>query len=79
MFGSFWWFPFFAAAGALMIAVWVIVFIFWIYMIVDCARRKFLNKTEKIIWIVVVVLGSWIGALVYLLVVRMNNPKGISK
>lgn len=59
--------------------VGILLFAFWIWMIVDAAQRKFRNDVEKIIWIVVIVLGQWIGALVYYIVVRTYNPKGVSK
>lgn len=53
--------------------------IFWIFMIVDCAQRKFKKKEEKIVWIVVLILSNWVGAIVYYFVVREYNPKGIWK
>ena len=52
---------------------------FWVWMIVDAAKRKFKNDVEKIVWLLVIVFGHWIGALVYFIVVRMYNPKGLAK
>lgn len=78
MFDSWWLWPFGFAFAGIMALVMAVVFIFWIWMIVDCARRSFRNQTEKIVWLVVVILLGWLGALAYLLVVRMNNPKGLS-
>jgi hypothetical protein len=52
---------------------------FWIWMIVDVARRKFKNENERIAWILVVVLAQLIGAVIYYFVVRVNNPRGVSK
>lgn len=63
----------------LIIAAAIFAFVFWIWMIVDCARRNFKNDTEKIIWIIVIVLGQLVGALVYYLVINIFNPKGVSK
>ena len=78
-FPGFWFWPF---AGAL-VGAWLIVMVlfvaFWIWMIVDAATRKFKNSVEKIVWLIVIVLGSWIGALVYYIVVRIMNPRGIAK
>ena len=47
-------------------------------MIIDVVGRKFKNDTEKIVWIIVVILGHWIGSLIYFIVVKNVNPKGIS-
>ena len=73
-----WWFwPF----GVALVGAWIIVavlfLIFWIWMIVDGAKRHFMTDVEKIIWIIVIVLGGIIGALVYFIVIRQFNPKGI--
>jgi len=76
---DFWIWPFMALGGLFAIVVGLIVFAFWIWMIVDCAQRGFKNNVEKIVWIIVIVLGSWIGALVYFLVIRMYNPRGLAK
>jgi TctA family transporter len=40
-------------------------FVFWILMLVDAAQRDFKKEDEKIVWILVIVLAGWIGALVY--------------
>ena len=65
-------------AGALVgagIVLAIAIFVFWLWMIIDCAQRKFKNDLEKIIWILVIVFGSWVGALVYFIVIRQINPK----
>ncbi|MBI2632565.1 PLDc N-terminal domain-containing protein [Candidatus Pacearchaeota archaeon] len=75
-----WWFWPFAAAGIIIaIIIGVLLLAFWIWMIIDCAKRNFKNDMEKIIWILVIVLLGWIGALIYYIVIRAINPKGISK
>ena len=77
-FGMFWW-PMMAGLGFLGGLIALLVLVFWIWMIIDCAKRNFFNSTEKIIWIIGIVIFGWVGALVYLLVIRMNNPKGVYK
>lgn len=71
--------PFIGLFMMLAFAIWALLIAFWIWMIVDVAQRKFKDDSEKIVWILVVILASWIGALVYYLVVKNSNPKGISK
>ena len=48
----------------------------WIWMIVDCATKEPSEGNDKLIWILVIVLTHWIGALIYLLVRR---PKRIEQ
>ena len=38
---------------------------FMVYMIVDCAMRKFDKDSQKILWIVIIVLTSFLGAIIY--------------
>ena len=70
----FWPFAF-AFTGAMMI-VWLVILAFWIWMIIDCAQRHFKNNTEKIIWILVIILTIHIfaiGAIIYYFVVKSKN------
>lgn len=73
----FW--PFTFLLGGTMFIFGIIALIFWIWMLIDCARRKFRNTVEKIIWIIVLVFAGIVGALVYLIVIRMSNPTGLAK
>jgi hypothetical protein len=77
MIGLFW--PFAFALGGAMFILSVLLVIFWIWMLVDCAKRNFKNHVEKIVWIVVVVLLGWIGALAYFIVIRSLNRSGLAK
>ena len=43
----------------------VSLFAFWVWMIVDCAVNEPSEGNDKLVWILVIVLGQWIGALVY--------------
>lgn len=49
--------------------------ILWIWMIVDCATNEPSEGNDKLIWILVIVLTHWIGALIYLLVRRPERIK----
>lgn len=72
------WFPFMAVGFGAMMIVGILIALFWVWMIVDCAQRKFKNKVEKIVWLVVVVLLGWVGALAYYLAIRLSNPRGLN-
>ena len=47
--------------------------IFWIWMIVECAMKEPSEDRLKLVWILVIVLTHWIGALIYLLVRRPDR------
>jgi len=51
----------------LMLAIFagiILLFIFWIFMIVDAAKRSFKEESEKVAWILVVVLAGIIGSII---------------
>ena len=54
----------------LIIVVGILSFIFWIFMIVDVAKRDFKQENDKILWILVVILAGIIGALIYYFVIK---------
>ena len=43
---------------------------FWIWMIIDCAKNELLEGHNKTVWILIVILTGWIGALIYFFVER---------
>jgi prolipoprotein diacylglyceryltransferase len=64
---------FFIIMWFVMAIVGIIGFIFWIFMIVDVAKRNFKNENDKILWILVVILAGIIGALIYYFVIKKPN------
>ncbi len=78
MFDNLLWFPFMATGFGIMLLVGILLFAFWIWMLVDCAKREFRNMVEKIVWLIVVALIGWLGALVYFIAVRSSNPHGLA-
>ena len=48
--------------------------LFWIWMIYECATRE-RNSTEKILWLLLVVLAPVLGSLIYFLV-RVVKVRG---
>jgi uncharacterized membrane protein YphA (DoxX/SURF4 family) len=63
-----------AIVPLIMVILAVTAFIFWIMMIVDCAKREFPDPNQKIIWIVVIALLQIIGAIAYWLSIY-KKPK----
>ncbi len=48
----------------------LLAFAFWIWMLIDCITKEPSTNNEKIVWILVIVLLHFLGALLYLLVRR---------
>ena len=44
--------------------------VFWIWMLVDCATKEPSQGNDKIVWILVIALTHWLGALIYFLARR---------
>jgi len=51
------------------------VFGFWVWMLVDCAVHTPAENNQKLVWVLVIVLTGWIGALIYLFVQRPKNRR----
>ena len=75
-----WWFwPFIATGAIFSIILGIFAIAVWVCMLIDCIRRKFNNDSEKIVWVLVIILVHWIGAAIYYFTVKIYNPKGIAR
>jgi hypothetical protein len=43
---------------------------FWVWTLVDAIKNPSLNDNERIIWIIVILLLSWLGSILYLVIGR---------
>ncbi|MFC1730592.1 PLDc N-terminal domain-containing protein [candidate division KSB1 bacterium] len=59
----------------LMITLGILLTIFWIWMIVDCAKRHFMDETEKVIWILVIIIVGGLGAVIYYFAVKRPGDR----
>ncbi len=48
----------------------LLIFAFWIWALVDCIKNNRLSDTEKIVWVLVIILLNALGGLIYLLAGR---------
>ena len=48
----------------------LLAFVFWIWMLVDAAQNRGLDQNERVVWILVVALLHFLGALIYFFVGR---------
>jgi len=69
-----------AAVGGFLIIIWIIgmliglaALIFWIWTIIDCAKRQFPGDNDKIIWLVVIIILGVLGSLIYLIAGRSKG------
>lgn len=53
--------------------------ILWIWVLVDCATKEPSEGNDKIIWILVILLGQLIGALIYLFIRRPQRIQQYGK
>lgn len=61
-------FVFLPGCGLVGVALVVLAFAFWIWMIVDCASNPMLAGSDKIVWLLVIIFLHFVGALIYYLV-----------
>ena len=52
-----------------------LIFIFWIWMIIDCLKRDFKKDYEKVVWIIVIIFLHILGASIYYFVVKAGDKK----
>lgn len=48
------------------------IFIFWIWMLIDCIKSN-LKDIDKLLWILIILFFHFIGALLYLIFVKINK------
>ena len=53
--------------------------ILWVWMIIDCATKEPDEGNDKIMWILIIILTHWIGALIYLLVRRPQRIRALGQ
>ena len=61
--------------GAVGLIISVVVFIFWLWMLIDCLKHE-TDSTQKIIWALVIFFIPCVGSLVYFFV--RKQPRGKS-
>jgi hypothetical protein len=43
----------------------LLLFVFWIWMLIDAIQNPRLSGTEKVVWVLVVIFLHFLGALIY--------------
>ncbi len=67
------WFGLGIGAMALFMLIPLALGVFWIVMLIDCLMRPFKDKSEKLIWILVLIFTNILGALIYYYLVKRKK------
>ncbi len=68
-----------AGLGLLAITIGILLFVFWLWMLVDCLKRDFKGDYNKVVWVLVLIFLHILGALIYYFVVKVPDKKIIKK
>ena len=55
-----------------LIGVAIFLFVFWILMIVDAAKRDFKKDSERVVWILILIFLGGLGAIIYYFAVKRD-------
>jgi len=62
--------------------VWLVVglllLMLWLWALLDAIQNPRLNPNERVLWLLVIILTSWIGAVIYRVVARRGRLPNIS-
>lgn len=67
-------FPFPLGLGGLAI---IFALLLWLWALVDCAKRLFVNRYEKAGWIAALVIFPAPALIAYAIAIKMTNGKGV--
>ncbi|WP_339730057.1 PLD nuclease N-terminal domain-containing protein [uncultured Gimesia sp.] len=59
----------------LSVVIGVLATVFWVWMLIDCLKNEPSMGNDKIIWALVIVFLSYLGAILYYLVRRPERMK----
>jgi hypothetical protein len=62
-----------------MMAVSLALFVFWVWILIDCCTHEPSTGNDKIIWVLVIVLANGIGALIYYFVRRPQRIRDLGE
>lgn len=57
----------------LVLAIGLLGLIFWVWMLIHAIKNRGLSDAERIVWVLVIVFVSFLGALIYFFVGRPKD------
>jgi hypothetical protein len=67
--------PFEFLIGLIVFAVVLVLTAFWLWMLVDCAKRIGAGDDKQVIWLIVIALTQVLGAVAYFCFGRSSRAK----
>ena len=64
-------FGLFAGFGLIVVIAALFLFVFWLWMLIDCLKRDFKKDIDKVIWILAIIFLHILGALLYYFIVNI--------
>lgn len=56
-----------------MLLLGILLFVVWIWMIIDCAKRNKFKSGDRVVWILLLVLTGLIGIILYYFMVMRED------
>jgi hypothetical protein len=53
--------------------------VFWIWALVDCATKEPNEGSQKVVWIIVILLTHFLGAILYVLIRRPDRLREVGR
>lgn len=50
--------------------IFLLLFVFWLWMLIDCAKREF---DDKVLWIILLIFLNFIAAILYFFIIKRKN------
>jgi peptidoglycan biosynthesis protein MviN/MurJ (putative lipid II flippase) len=64
---------------SIIIAVGCLITIFWLWMLIECLVKESDEGNTKVMWIGIILLSSWVGAMLYFIIRRPQRKAELGK
>ena len=68
-------FGMFVGFGLIAITIGILLFLFWLWMLIDCLKRDFKGNYDKVVWVLVMIFLHILGAIIYYFVVKIGEKE----
>lgn len=57
----------------------LLCFVFWVWMLVDCALNEPSEGNDKLVWILIILFANFVGAIIYFIARRPQRKAKYGK